>query len=64
MSGMDGIEYDQSFKQPQLAKTVAFSPVIKQIFEANLRTPDSRDIIFIKVSCIIRLDTYRLESFH
>ena len=34
---------------PKLIKTLVPSPVIKDIFEANLRSPDSQDIIFIKV---------------
>lgn len=32
-----------------ITKTLTPSPVIKQIFEANIRTPESRDIVAIKV---------------
>jgi hypothetical protein len=34
---------------PRLVKTLVPSPVVKSIFEANLRTPDSNDIILVKV---------------
>jgi hypothetical protein len=35
---------------PKLIKTLVPSPVIKDIFEANLRGTDSKDVIFVKVS--------------
>ena len=40
---------------PKLIKTLVPSPVIKDIFEANLRGPDSQDVIFIKVSLFYNL---------
>jgi len=49
MAQMDGVEEDD-LTRSHIAKTIAFSPVINDIFEANLRTPDSRDIIFVKVN--------------
>jgi len=37
-------------QEPWLTKTLVPSPIIKDIFEANMRTYESQDIIFIKVS--------------
>ena len=50
---MDDIQYGdasgESYDPPHLMKTLVPSPVIKCIFEANVRAPDSQDIVFIKV---------------
>jgi hypothetical protein len=42
----------------QLLKTLVPSPVIKDIFEANIRSPNSQDIIFIKVLGILFISAY------
>jgi len=41
-------EFGDSTKPSLITKTLVPSPIIKKIFEANLRTHDSQDIIFIK----------------
>jgi hypothetical protein len=50
---MEDIQYNDTTEDngdlPVIIKTLVPSPVIKCIFEANLRAPDSQDIIFIKV---------------
>jgi hypothetical protein len=48
---MDLVEDDEAGDSTQpslLTKTLVPSPIIKDIFEANLRAHDSQDIVFIK----------------
>lgn len=49
-AGDDEDEEETPEKHSQVLTTLVPSPVIKDIFEANLRSPGSQDIIFIKVS--------------
>ena len=44
---------DTADNHSQLLKTLVPSPVIKSIFEANIRSPHSQDIIFIKVLIVL-----------
>ena len=46
-------EEDTADNHSQLLKTLVPSPVIKDIFEAKIRSPNSQDIIFIKVLIIL-----------
>ena len=47
------VEEDSADNHSQLLKTIVPSPVIKDIFEANIRSPNSQDIVFIKVFIIL-----------
>jgi hypothetical protein len=49
---------DTADNHSQLLKTLVPSPVIKDIFEANIRSPNSQDIIFIKVLIILFISAY------
>ena len=50
---MEDVQYDNAnsgSENPRpLVKTLVPSPVVKAIFEADLRGPDSQDIVFVKV---------------
>jgi hypothetical protein len=57
MEQMDGIHMGHKngcpvFHEYLLTKTLVNSPIIRQIFDVNLRDPDTPDIIFIKVPYI------------
>jgi len=61
----DEVLEDTADNHSQLLKTLVPSPVIKDIFEANTRSPNAQDIIFIKVfinSCLMALMIRILQS--
>jgi len=61
----DEVLEDTADNHSQLLKTLVPSPVIKDIFEANIRSPNAQDIIFIKVfinSCLMALMIRILQS--
>ena len=56
--GAIDLEEDTAENHSQLLKTLVPSPVIKDIFEGNIRSPNSQDIIFIKVLIILFISAY------
>jgi hypothetical protein len=49
VDSVEDIDSIGSEKASLLTKTLVSSPIVKDIFEANLRTYSSQDIIFVKV---------------